>query len=127
MTEQKITKGKEEKKIEQEKKNKISESCQDKQCPFHGRLKARGRTFRGFVIKKFPRRIAIEFERIIYVRKFERHMKKKTKIHARLPDCMKDDIQIGDYVEIRECRPLSKIIHFVVIKKIKSAVGEGRK
>jgi len=119
MTEQKITKATKEK--------KVSESCQDEQCPFHGGLKARGRTFCGFVIKKFPRRIAIEFERIIYVRKFERHMKKKTKIHARLPDCMKEDIQIGDYVEIRECRPLSKIIHFVVIKKIKSAVGEGRK
>ena len=114
MTEQKTTKA--------TKESNVSESCQDKQCPFHGRLKARGRTFCGFVIKKFPRRIAIEFERIIYVRKFERYMKKKTKIHARLPDCMKEDIQIGDYIEIRECRPLSKIIHFVVIKKIKSAV-----
>jgi len=124
MTEEKITKGREEKKTEQEKKNKISKSCEDNQCPVHGRLRARGRNFQGIVIRKFPRRITIEFERTIYVRKYERHMKKKTRIHARLPDCMQESIQIGDYVEIKECRPLSKIICFVVVKKIKSAAGE---
>ena len=32
---------------------------------------------------------------------------------------------VGDTVKIQECRPLSKIIHFVVIKKIKS--GEMKK
>ena len=61
---------------------------------------------------------AVAFERIIFVRKYERQMKKKTKIHARLPDCLKDEINIGDYIEIRECRPLSKIIHFAVVGKI---------
>jgi len=46
-------------------------------------------------------------------------MKGKTKIHARLPKCIEDKINIGDIVRIQECRPLSKIIHFVFIKKIK--------
>ncbi len=101
-----------------EREQKIS--CTDKQCPFHGALKSRGRSFKGFVVSKFPRRVAIEFERVIYVKKYERYMKKKTKIHARLPDCLKDEINIGDYIEIKECRPLSKIIHFVVIRKIRS-------
>jgi len=98
-------------------KDKVS--CNDVKCPFHGNLKTRGRTFKGYVVKKFPRRVVIEFERILYVRKYERHMKKKTKLHARLPDCLSEKIEIGDYVEISECRPLSKIIHFVVLKKVK--------
>ena len=104
---------------EEEKKEKTSVSCADKQCPFHGYLKLRGRSFKGYVKSKHPRRICIEFERIIYVIKYERYMKKKTKIHARLPDCLKDEINLGDYVEVKECRPLSKIIHFCVVRKLR--------
>ena len=101
------------------KKTKIAEaSCADKDCHVHGNLKARGRVFEGKVIKKFPKRIAIEFERMIYVRKYERYAKLKTKIHARLPVCMENEINLGDLVKIQECRPLSKIIHFVVIGKV---------
>lgn len=97
--------------------------CQDEQCPVHGMLAARGRVFEGIVIKKFPRRIAIEFERTVYIRKYERYVKKKTRLHARLPACLENEINMGDYVQIRECRPLSRIIHFVTIKKIKSKGG----
>lgn len=110
-----------------EKKQKESKivgaECNDSKCPIHGNLKARGRFFEGRVTKKFPTRVAIEFERMIYVRKYERYLRSKTKIHARLPKCMENDINLGDLIRIQECRPLSKIIHFVVIKKIKS-VGE---
>ena len=98
----------------------IGDLCKDRDCPFHGKLKVRGRTFEGEVIRKFPRRITIGFERMIYIRKYERYAKSKTKIHARLPVCIENNIDIGDTVLIKECRPLSKIIHFVVIKKIKS-------
>ena len=112
-----------ERKIAKIRKEKVSE-CQDKKCPIHGNLKTRGRTFQGYVIKKFPKRIVIEFERTIYVRKYERYMKKKTKLHARLSQCFEEKINVGDYVKIMECRPLSKIIHFVVIGKVKE---EGKK
>ena len=95
--------------------------CNDVKCPTHGTLKSRGRVFEGRVIRKFPKRIAIEFERMIYSKKYERYFRSKTKIHARLPDCIKDQINVGDLIKIQECRPLSKIIHFVVIKKIKGA------
>jgi len=104
-------------------KSEIAEArgiCHDKDCPFHGNLKTRGRVFEGVVIRKFDKRIAIEFERMIYVRKYERYAKSKTKIHARLSTCLEKEINVGDIVQIQECRPLSKIIHFVVIKKIKS-------
>jgi len=94
-------------------------SCTDPKCPFHGKVSLRGRTFKGTVIKKFPKRVCIEFERTIYLRKYERYAKKKTKIHARLPDCLAESVNIGDYIEIKECRPLSKIINFIVIGKEK--------
>ena len=93
--------------------------CDDKKCNVHGRLKTRGRVFEGRVTKKFPTRITLELERMVYSRKYERFFKSKTKIHAHLPKCMENEIQIGDLIQIKECRPLSKIIHFVVIKKIK--------
>lgn len=103
------------------KKQEEKTSCADVKCPFHGRLKVRGRTFEGKVIRKFPKRITIELERMIYIRKYERYAKSRIKIHARLPDCVEKDIQIGDIVKVQKCRPLSKIIHFAFIKKIKDA------
>ncbi len=86
----------------------------------------RGRIFEGIVTKKFPKRIVIEFERMIYVRKYERYARLKTKIHARLPEIMEKDINVGDLVKLHECRPLSKIIHFVVIQKLKDAAEVGK-
>ena len=80
----------------------------------------RGKTFEGTVIKKFPKRVTIQFEKMVYVRKYERYDEKRTKLHARLPKEMENDIEKGDYIRIQECRPLSKIIHFKVIKKLKS-------
>lgn len=97
----------------------VSAVCDDIDCPTHGTLKVRGRTFNGKVIKKFHKRITIEFERTEYIRKYERYIKLRTKIHARLPVCIEKDINVGDYVKITECRPLSKIIHFVVTDKIR--------
>jgi len=114
-------------KVRKEKETKVaSAECNDKRCHIHGNLKARGKTFEGTVIKKFPRRVVIEFERMVYVRKYERYKKSKTKIHARLPDCMEREINVGDLIKIQECRPLSKIIHFVVIGKVNGKVEEGK-
>lgn len=87
----------------------------------------RGRVFQGEVIRKIHNRIAIEFERTVYIPKFESYMKKKTRIHARLPDSLKD-VQIGDLVRVQECRPLSKIIHFMAVEIVrKSDVNGGKK
>lgn len=105
-------------KIQEEKKGleKIAgASCNDKKCPIHGNLKTRGRTFRGYVIRVGDKRLLIEFERVAYIQKYERYEKRRTRIHAHLPDCMASKIKVGDYVMIRECRPLSKIIHHVLV------------
>ena len=85
------------------------------------KINPRGKIFEGIVTKKFPKRIAIEFERMIYVRKYEGYSKSKTKIHARTPAEMEKEINVGDLIRVQECRPLSKIIHFVVVKKLKDA------
>jgi small subunit ribosomal protein S17 len=82
-------------------------------------VSTRGRTFEGIVTRKFPKRITIELERTLFIKKYERFAKKKTRIHARLPDEIEEEIQIGDLVQVRECRPLSKIIHTIVVKKIR--------
>jgi len=105
-----------------EKKQKVKEKieCNDKLCPIHGEISLRGRTFKGKVIRKFLKRVCIEFERTIYIKKYERYAKSKTKIHARLPDCLAEEINIGDYIEVKECRPISKIINFIVTKKIRT-------
>jgi len=112
---EKKAKGKAESVVETTAKN---QGCIDSKCHIHGNLKTRGRVFEGRVLKKFPKRIVIGFERMIYVRKYERYSKSKTKIHARLPDCMADEVHVGDLVKVRECRPLSKIIHFTTIGKV---------
>lgn len=85
----------------------------------------RGRVFEGKVIKKFPTRVVIEFERTVRVKKYERFFKKRSRMHARLPNGM--HINIGDYIRIQECRPLSKIIHAIVIEKIRSADSKEEK
>ncbi|MBT4258102.1 30S ribosomal protein S17 [archaeon] len=103
-----------------EKPTLVETVCQDKDCPVHGNLKTRGRTFEGTVIRKAQKRLTISFERMVYVKKYERYAKSQTKIHARLPLCQEKNVQIGDLIKIQECRPLSKIIHFAFIKKIKS-------
>jgi len=82
----------------------------------------RGRIFEGKVIRKFPKRITIEFERTIPLPKYERFLKKRTRIHARLPEGL--NVNLGDLVRIQECRPLSKIIHFMVIEIVKKSEDE---
>ncbi|MFH1503063.1 MAG: 30S ribosomal protein S17 [Candidatus Diapherotrites archaeon] len=90
------------------------------------RVGTRGKIFEGIVTKKFPKRVVIEFERMIYVKKYERYAKLKTKIHARLPKILEKEINLGDLIRVHECRPLSKIIHFVIISKVKDAKEVGK-
>lgn len=83
----------------------------------------RGRIFEGTVTKKFDKRVVIEFDRMVKIAKYERFMRKTTRIHSRIPQGM--SVNIGDYVKVQECRPLSKMIHSVVIEVIRSANNSG--
>ena len=108
-----------------EKTEKVS--CHDFACPRHGTISLRGRSFYGTVIKKFPKRVVISFDRTIFIKKYERYAKRKTKLHARLADCMQHEINLGDYIEIKECRPISKIVHFVAVGKAQKEKSGGEK
>lgn len=95
----------------------MKEKCNDAHCPVHGSLSLRGRSFTGTVLSTKMQRTAIVqwgFKRLLP--KFERYEKRKSKVKVHNPDCLK--IKKGDIVEIKECRPLSKAKHFVIIKKL---------
>lgn len=98
------------------------QKCNDKNCPFHGTLKCRGRAFLGTVISsKMHKTVVIEWSRTIYLPKYERYEKKKSKIKAHNPACL--NAKEGDVVKISECRPLSKTKNFVVINIMGKEAG----
>jgi len=90
-----------------------------------GTVSTRGRTFQGKVTKRFEKRVVIDFERTLRVPKYERFMKRNTKLHARIPEGM--EVSVGDVVKVKECRPLSKIIHFQIIEVVKPKIKESKK
>lgn len=91
--------------------------CFDLSCPFHGRLSIRGRQFTGTVVSTKMRKTAvIEFNRLNYLKKYERYEKRSTRLKAHNPDCI--SAKDGDIVNIMECKPLSKTKNFVVIQKL---------
>jgi len=92
--------------------------CTDKKCPFHSNIKLHGRTFTGKIIKADTHRTAtIEFPRYIYLKKYERYEKRRTRVHVHNPLCI--NAKKGDSVIANECRPLSKTKNFVITKIIK--------
>jgi small subunit ribosomal protein S17 len=94
------------------------ETCEDKNCAFHGKIGLRGRTFVGTVIGGDTHRTArVEWIRQFYIPKYERYEKRRSKIQAHNPPCI--NAQKGDKVKIMECRPISKTKNFVIIEKIK--------
>jgi len=91
--------------------------CEDKNCPFHGNLRVRGRIFEGVIVSDKPKKTAVvQWEYLYYVPKYERYEKRKTKISVHNPSCI--NARKGDKVKIAECRPLSKTKSFVVIERI---------
>lgn len=95
--------------------NPIAGKCADEKCPFHGHLKVRGRTFTGTVISdKMRNTVTVEWNRKVLVPKYERYVKKRSKVKAHNPECIA--AVEGDVVKIAECRPLSKTKNFVVVE-----------
>ncbi len=94
-----------------------AKKCSDINCPMHGKLSVRGRQFTGTVISTKMRKTAvIEFERLQFLKKYERYEKRRTKLKVHNPECI--DAKDGDVVKIVECRPLSKTKNFVIVQKL---------
>ena len=92
------------------------QKCSDKKCPFHGKLNVRGRQLTGTVIStKMRKTSVIEFQSLHFVPKYERYEKRRAKLKAHNPECIK--VKEGDIVKVMECRPLSKTKSFVIISK----------
>ncbi len=97
------------------KENIPQKKCEDKNCPYHGTVKVRGRYFEGKVVSdKMYKTITIERHFLKYIPKYNRYTRKKTKIQAHNPECI--DAKTGMMVLIGETRPLSKTKNFVVLK-----------
>ncbi|UCC91759.1 MAG: 30S ribosomal protein S17 [Candidatus Aenigmatarchaeota archaeon] len=90
------------------------EVCEDPKCAWHGKLAVRGRVFRGVVkSSKTHSTVIVEWGYHRLVRKYQRYERRKSRVTAYNPPCMK--AKEGDNVVIAECRPLSKTKSFVVV------------
>ncbi|CAO2634799.1 40S ribosomal protein S11 [Lemmus lemmus] len=93
----------------------------DKKCPFTGNVSIRGRILSGVVTKmKMQRTIVIRRDYLHYIRKYNRFEKRHKNMSVHLSPCFRD-VLIGDIVTVGECRPLSKTVHFNVLKVTKAA------
>lgn len=81
-------------------------------------LKTRGRTFTGKVVSvKAQKTATIQWNRRVYVQKYERFQNKRSKVKAHTPEEL--NVKEGDMVVIKECRPISKTKKFVIVEVVK--------
>ena len=89
--------------------------CNDKKCPWHWKIKVRGRLFEGTIVSIRPQKTAvIEREYFHYLPKYERYERRHSRLYAHLPPCI--DANAGDIAIIGETRKLSKTKAFVVLQ-----------
>ena len=94
---------------------KPKRTCDDKNCPFHGRLSIRGRVLDGVVIStRMDKTVIVRRDYLHYVPKLKRYERRHSHIPAHSPPCM--SINEGNVVKIAECRPISKTVSFVVME-----------
>lgn len=91
------------------------EQCTDDHCPYHGHLTVHGRQFTGTIVSaKVPKLATVEWDRRVFVGKYERYTQKRTKLHVHNPPCI--NARLGDVVRVMECRPISKTKNFVILE-----------
>jgi len=100
------------------KKPEIAPKSIDKNDPFYGSVKLRGRIFTGTVISdKMQKTATIEWPRRKFNKKYERFEMRRSRVKAHNPESI--NAKIGDLVKIAETRPLSKTKNFVIIEIVK--------
>ncbi len=89
-------------------------ACTDEYCPFHGTLSVRGQTLEGQVASTaMDKTVVVEREYDVKVPKYDRYMKRRSRIPAHAPPCL--ELAEGQTVTIAETRPLSKTKSHVVV------------
>ncbi len=92
-------------------------ACNDKKCPFHGKLSVTKELFRGKIVKKDLHHTAtLEWYRPHYLPKYERYEMRRYRLRVHNPACI--DAIPGDRVLAAKTRPLSKMKHHVIIGKL---------
>ncbi|MFC6613783.1 30S ribosomal protein S17 [Halopenitus salinus] len=85
-------------------------------CPFYGQLSVRGQTREGTVVSTdMEKTVIVEREYDVFVPKYDRYMKRRSRIPAHVPGVL-DSLEVGDEVTIAETRPLSKTKSHVVVE-----------
>ena len=100
-------------------------ACDDRHCPFHGRLPVRGQVLEGDVVSIAMQRTAV-VERVLlhYVAKFERYEKRRRRYLAHSPPCL--HALVGHRVRFAETRPLSKYVSFCIVEDLGEAARRVR-
>ncbi len=94
------------------------QDCHDPKCPIHGSLKTHGAELTGVVVSSKATKTAIvEIPYTVYLHKYERYLRRKSRIPAYNPTCL--SAKPGDVVKIAETRPLSKTKSFAVVDIVK--------
>jgi len=94
--------------------NPPKKTCEDPNCPFHGKLRVRGKILEGTVMSLKNKTIVVRKDYLKFIKKYLRYEKRHSTLHAHCPDCQNPII--NKKVKIAECRPLSKTVSFVVIE-----------
>ena len=95
-------------------------TCDDRHCPFHGRLPLRGQVLEGTVVSTSMQRTAVVERTLLhYVSKFERYEKRRRRYLAHAPPCL--HVPVGHRVRIAETRPLSKLVAFCIVEDLGEA------
>ena len=84
-------------------------------CPFYGELSVRGQVIEGEVVSTdMERTVIVEREYDVSVPKYDRLMKRRSRIPAHTPGVL-EPLSVGETVRIAETRPLSTTTSHVVI------------
>ena len=94
--------------------------CDDRHCPFHGRLPLRGQIIEGVVVSTSMQRSAVVERTLLhFVSKYERYEKRRRRYIVHAPPCLK--IAVGHRVRIAESRPLAKFVSFCIVEDLGEA------
>ena len=95
--------------------------CSDKDCPFHGKSRIRGKITKGVVVnKKSKNTVVIRQDYVQFVKKYQRYERRNSRLVCHLPECLNHVIEVGDLVRVGESRKLSKTKAFIVLDKIRT-------
>ncbi len=93
-----------------------TKTCEDANCPFHGKISVRGITLEGRVVSfKMNKTAVLERQYLHKVRKYKRYMRRRSRMSVHIPPCL--DVNVGDSIVAAECRPISKTVSFVAVAK----------